>query len=387
MWDKFVLAVKSLSCNRRRSFLTVSMMAVGVMSIVGIETGVDILAEKVAGSFSRMGAELLSILPEEGREPVSYLQAQTFVRECSFAGAVSLSATLSTSEAVKCGGVVTDPVVTLVATDGGRLQCCGASLLCGRNLNEEDLSGRRHVAVIGDNVRRRLFNDGDGLDCLIEAGGTRYQVVGCIGRQGALFGTGLDGSILVPAFRGEGYTVTLIPAEGDDAGRCTALAVELMRRIRRLPPSEEPDFEITRSDSARAIVSGLRRKLSAAALAAGLITLLGSAVGLMNILLVSVRERTREIGTRRALGASASDIRREILSESVLIGQAGALAGTLSGVLAGNLVALALDGSFTVPWRWIVLSSAVCAAVSLLSALLPAGRAAAMDPVEALRSE
>lgn len=386
MGEELIQAVKSLSCNRRRSFLTVSMMAVGVMSIVGIETAVDILAERVAGSFSRMGSDLLTIAPEEGGAPLSFGEAAAFAREFQHAEAVSVSALLSPSAVVKCGTHSTDPVVALVATDGNCLKCRGALLLCGRFLAEEDVAGRRHVAVIGDNVRRRLFGEGTGLGCMIDAAGGRYEVIGCIERQGAVFGTGLDGSVLVPAFRGGDYSVTLVPRNGEETGAAAASAELLMRRIRRLAPSEKNDFEIVRADSARAIVAGLRRKLSAAALAAGLITLLGAAVGLMNILLVSVKERTREIGTRRALGARASDIRREILAESAVLGQAGALAGTVLGVLAGNLVAAALDGSFTVPWRWIIISAAVCGAVSLLSALLPAGRAAAMDPVEALRT-
>ena len=156
--------------------------------------------------------------------------------------------------------------------------------------------------------------------------------------------------------------------------------------VRRLPAGAEPDFEIVEADSAQATLSSLRKKLSLVALVIGLITMLGAAVGLMNSMLVSVKERTREIGTRRALGAKARAIERQFLSEALLIGLAGSAAGILLGLLLGNLVALALDGGFSVPWGWIATSVLLASLVSLSSGLLPARRAACLDPIEALRS-
>ncbi|MCR5744965.1 MAG: FtsX-like permease family protein, partial [Bacteroidales bacterium] len=159
-----------------------------------------------------------------------------------------------------------------------------------------------------------------------------------------------------------------------------------MAAARRLPPGAKPDFEIVQADTTQALFEALRQKLSLVALAIGLVTMLGASIGLMNSLLVSVKERTREIGTRRALGARARDIAGQFLMESVLIGQAGNVAGTVLGLAFGGLTAWALDGRFTVPWGWLIAALLLSLVVSLVSGLLPARRAAALDPVEALRS-
>ena len=159
-----------------------------------------------------------------------------------------------------------------------------------------------------------------------------------------------------------------------------------MAVIRRLPPGAEPDFEMIEADSAEATLASLRAKLSLVALAIGLVTMLGAAVGLMNSMLVSVKERTREIGTRRALGARARDIRLQFLGEALLIGLAGSASGVLLGLLLGNLVAFALEGGFSLPWGWTAAAVLLAASVSLASGILPARRAAALDPIEALHS-
>ena len=208
--------------------------------------------------------------------------------------------------------------------------------------------------------------------------------MGVLERQGALFGRDLDDAMLVPPDGAGGYQVTFrVAASGQAAA--VATAGTLMGAVRRLPPGSEPDFEIVRADSTEEMLASLRGKLSAAALVIGLITMLGAATGLMNSMLVSVKERTREIGTCRALGARARAIERQFLAEAVLTGQAGCLAGILLGLLLGNLVALTMEGDFIVPWRWIGFSVLLSLAVSLASGLLPARRAAALDPIEALR--
>ena len=158
-----------------------------------------------------------------------------------------------------------------------------------------------------------------------------------------------------------------------------------MAAIRRLPPGVAPDFEMVEADSAESTLASLRSKLSLVALAIGLVTMLGAAVGLMNSMLVSVKERTREIGTRRALGARARDIARQFLGEAVLLGLLGSAAGIVLGLLLGNLVALSLDGRFTAPWGWMAAAVFLASAVSLASGLLPARRAAALHPIDALR--
>ena len=386
MRDFFRFALDSLSTNRRRVLLTVAIIAVGVASLVGIETAVGVLTDRVAGSFDRLGAGLFTIRPKEDASPLDARQAAAFAAAFRQAEAVSCWCISRQAAIVRSGGKATDPVVEIVATDAGYLACQDLSLASGRNFSPYEVEQHAKVALIGDNVRRRLFGDSDAIGKEITAAGARYRVIGVLQRQGALFGTGIDSGILCPMETTESSCSVTVRTAPAAAGATLSEAGRLMTAIRRLPPGATPDFEIVQADSAQATLASLRAKLSLVALAIGLITMLGAAVGLMNSMLVSVKERTREIGTRRALGAKARAIARQFLGEALLIGLLGSAAGILLGLLLGNLVALALDGGFSIPWGWIAAAVLLASAVSLASGLLPARRAARLDPIEALRS-
>ena len=386
MRDFFRFALDSLSTNRRRVLLTVAIIAVGVASLVGIETAVGVLTDRVAGSFDRLGAGLFTIRPKEDASPLDARQAAAFAAAFRQAEAVSCWCISRQASIVRSGGKATDPVVEIVATDAGYLACQDLSLASGRNFSPYEVEQHAKVALIGDNVRRRLFGDSDAIGKEITAAGARYRVIGVLQRQGALFGTGIDSGILCPMETTESSCSVTVRTAPAAAGATLSEAGRLMTAIRRLPLGAAPDFEIVQADSAQATLASLRAKLSLVALAIGLITMLGAAVGLMNSMLVSVKERTREIGTRRALGAKARAIARQFLGEALLIGLLGSAAGILLGLLLGNLVALALDGGFSIPWGWIAAAVLLASAVSLASGLLPARRAARLDPIEALRS-
>ncbi len=384
MRDSFLFAWDSLSANRRRVRITVAIIAVGVASLVGVETAVDVLTDRVAGSFDKLGAGLLTIRSKDDAPPVDSRQAVAFAAQAS--PTVSVSAILDQAAIVRSGGASTDPVVRVLATDGSHLACEAVTLAAGRNFSPLEIEQHAPVALLGDNVRRRLFGDEDPVGREVTVAGRRLRVVGAIARQGAVFGTGLDGSILCPLSGTEpSCTVTMRVAAGS-MGEAVALAGRAMAAIRRLPPGAEPDFEIVQADSAQASLASLRSKLSLVALAIGMITLLGAAVGLMNSMLVSVKERTREIGVRRALGARARDIEHQFLAEALLTGMIGCAAGVALGLILGNLAAISLDGSFSAPWAWVFTAVLLASLVSLASGLLPARRAAALDPIEALRS-
>ena len=385
MRDFFRFALDSLSTNRRRVLLTVAIIAVGVASLVGIETAVGVLTDRVAGSFDRLGAGLFTIRPKEDASPLDARQAAAFAAAFRQAEAVSCWCISRQASIVRSGGKATDPVVEIVATDAGYLACQDLSLASGRNFSPYEVEQHAKVALIGDNVRRRLFGDSDAIGKEITAAGARYRVIGVLQRQGALFGTGIDSGILCPMETTESSCSVTVRTAPAAAGATLSEAGRLMTAIRRLPLGAAPDFEIVQADSAQATLASLRAKLSLVALAIGLITMLGAAVGLMNSMLVSVKERTREIGTRRALGAKARAIARQFLGEALLIGLLGSAAGILLGLLLGNLVALALDGGFSIPWGWIAAAVLLASAVSLASGLLPARRAARLDPIEALR--
>ena len=383
-------AFKSLGTNRLRTGLTVAIIAVGIMSLVSIQTALAIMTEKVAGSFSKMGADVFTVTSQDAGAPISLRQARLFKEsapEGMFA-AVGLSLERGSLLQAKYASAVTDPLVTLVEADENYLTLAQGAVAEGRMFSASEAASRSAVAVIGDNVRRKLFSASDGTSPVGEtilASGRHFKVTGVIERQGSMLGNGLDNSIITPICADGDFCITLIPAPGVAPSDALEAARARLSAIRRLAPGADADFIIARADSLQDKLSSIRTKLSLAALVIGLITLLGSAVGLMNIMLVTVKERTREIGIRKAIGAGRSQISLQFLSEAVVIGQIGGCAGIILGVLSGNLVGIIMEGTFTLLWGWIIASVLICLAVSILSGVIPARRAASLDPIEALR--
>lgn len=384
MRDEIRFALDSLLVNRRRMVLTVAIIAVGVASLVGIQTAVSILADEVAGSLGRAGAGLFTLQAQKEAPPISYRQAKSF---CEMSRAASVWSVVKKQAQLRSGGVTTDPVVRVLACDENYLACQDLRLVAGRGFTLREVEECLPVALIGDNVRKKLFGNENGLGEMLSCGSGRYRVVGVLAREGALYGSSLDASLLVPidASAADCRISVRVPETGTLSSAVAEAGAQLAA-VRRLPPGSEPDFEIAKAEGAEATLASLRSKLSLLALAIGLVTMLGASVGLMNSLLVSVKQRTQEIGTRRALGARARSISRQFLLESVVIGQMGNASGVLLGLLFGGLTALALGGRFSVPWPWLGAATLLSLAVSLAAGVLPARRAARLNPVEALRS-
>ena len=384
MRDEIRFALDSLLVNRRRMVLTVAIIAVGVASLVGIQTAVSILADEVAGSLGRAGAGLFTLQAQKEAPPISYRQAKSF---CEMSRAASVWSVVKKQAQLRSGGVTTDPVVRVLACDENYLACQDLRLAAGRGFTQQEVEERLPVALLGDNVRKKLFGNESGLGEMLSCGSGRYRVVGVLAREGALYGSSLDASLLVPidASAADCRISVRVPETGSLSAAVAEAGAQLAA-VRRLPPGRDPDFEIAKAEGAEATLASLRSKLSLLALAIGLVTMLGASVGLMNSLLVSVKQRTQEIGTRRALGARARSISRQFLLESVVIGQMGNASGVLLGLLFGGLTALALGGRFSVPWPWLGAATLLSLAVSLAAGVLPARRAARLNPVEALRS-
>ncbi len=396
----FNMAIDSLLDNRLRSTLTILIIAIGITSLVSIQTAIEGLSRTVERSFGRMGAHCFTIssLEEEGDRAargISLAEAQEFVRRYDSKAVVSITSSLLMQQ-VSAGGINSDPTVTLTATDEHHLRLGLASLASGRNFSSREIEGSSDLCIIGDNIARRLFSSRNPLGETLRLGAVEYSVTGVMEREGSLFGIGTDNTILVPlgAARSRflasdaSYSLSIMPVGEESAfEEAWERAVVVMKLIRGLRPQDEANFAISRSDSIIRELDSLKGKLSIAALVIGLITLLGASVGLMNILLVSVKERTCEIGIRKALGAKPRTIAMQFLTEAMLIGQIGCAAGLLLGLLFGNLVAKLLGCAFALPWRWLGLSVLICIVVSILSGYLPASRASRLDPIEALRCE
>lgn len=395
MKDQFGSALAAIRANRLRSVLTISIIAIGVTALVGIETAIGVLSRQLSNSFGRMGSGTLSLIPEAEARPFSWHEAATFAD--SFAtgeeGQVSLSAEITPMAVVTAAGKRTDPMISVVAADAGWLPVSNRTLALGRNFTTRESASGSAVCLVGHSLARKLFgSDAAAAGKTLSFSGMPYSVIGVLAAQGTLLGGGSDYTLVLPLQAGREWLpedtqwqITLRPLPGAES-QLEESARTRMRALRRLSPGAPDDFQFRRSDALQSRLDSLEKKLSIAALAIGLITLLGAAVALMNILLVSVKERTGEIGLRKALGERIASIRRSFLAESILIGQIGGVAGIVLGLLAGAVVALTLGGGWHIPWGWLAAALGLCVLVSLLSGTLPARRAAALQPVDALRS-
>ena len=400
------MALRAVRSNRLRSSLTIAIIALGITSLVGILTAVDSMDATLKDAYSRMGAGIINIrslysMPADMRRirnsrEISRAQAERFTDYYRAPATVTIFTTVLSGTRAEAGQKRTNPTTDVIATDGNYMKYNMLELSSGRSLSAADVEGGRFYCVIGDNVARTLFEaQEDPVGQTVHISGRSYIIIGVAAPVGNNAGGSMDGSILVPytnalanlATSTPDFTIGILPAPSVSPETAATEAEMTFRAVRRLAPFDDADFRITRSEAVIEELNSTMRTLTIAAIVIGLVTLTGAAVGLMNIMLVSVRERTREIGTRKALGAASKRIKAQFLVESVIIGQTGGLIGIAAGILIGNIIAAVMQASFVIPWLWMLLAIALCMAVGILSGYIPAKRAAALDPIECLRYE
>jgi len=400
------MALMALSSNKLRSSLTVLGIAVGVFSVIGVMTLISGMRSSIESGLNVLGANSFQItkFPPinfsdpwtrfRNRRDIGYAQAGRFKDLMAEFARVNLQ--------INRGGVTvinrelrTNPNVRLVGTDENFVTAFNYDVAWGRNLGADDVAYGRPVCLVGDAVVEKIFPAEDGLGKLVRINGQNYTVVGILAPKGASFGGNPDNLVVTPITRflaiyGRAWRSISINVQAPGQVELPATAeqaVGTMRLVRGLEPEDPNDFEVFSNESLIEAFDKIADVVAAGALIISGIALLASGVGVMNIMLVSVTERTREIGIRKSIGARKRSILLQFLAEAVALSLVGGVLGVAVGVGGGNAVAMAMNTAITFPWLWAGIGLLVCGGIGILFGLYPAWKAAALDPIEALRYE
>lgn len=403
------IALGSIRTQLLRTVLTVLIIGIGIMALVGILTVVSALENKISTSFASMGSNTFNIIQYDfskqsrGRGEVevinpiiSYPQAVAFKNKYTYPfSQTSISFTATAGAEVKFENEKTDPEIKVLGVDENFMKNAGLETNLGRNFTDFDIKNNSYSCIVGSDFEKGLLKNVNPIDKIISIRGAKFRVVGVLKEKGSTFGNSQDLRVLIPIQVARSlftapninYSLSTMVFKTELLDNAIDNAIITMRQVRKLSPVKDDNFAISRSDDLINKIEGITGYLTVAAFVIGLITIFGSSIALMNIMIVSVTERTREIGVRKSLGAKKSTIAIQFFMETLIIGQLGGLIGTLLGILIGFIAATALDFGFVIPWFAIFCAFIISFIVAIASGLYPAIKAAKLDPIEALRYE
>lgn len=403
------ISFTSIRSHLLRTTLTISIIAFGIMALVGILTAIDSLKFYLNENFSMMGSNTFNLRNREmvvhmggstqqarSYKAISYREALRFKDLYHFPASTSVYTHGTGIATLKYKNEKTNPNIQVMGIDENYIFNAGYEIERGRNLSAHEVQNGSHVAVVGSSIVESLFkNNEDPLGKLITVGAGKYRIVGVLKEKGSSIGFTGDRNCLLPISNvrqyfsrpNMNYTVSVRTESPEEMEAAIGEATGVFRNVRGDKLGQEDSFSIVKSDNIANMLLSLTGQVRFGATAIGLITLIGAAIGLMNIMLVSVTERTREIGIRKAIGATRKIIRNQFLIEAVVIAQIGGFLGIVAGIAAGNVLSHAIGSAFIVPWEWILLAVVLCFFVALASGIIPANKAARLDPIESLRYE
>lgn len=403
------ISLVSIRSHLLRTILTVMIISFGIMALVGILTATDSIKYFLTQNFSMMGANTFTIRnrtmnvhmgngprKEKRYEPITYAQASDFKERYDFPAFTSVFTRATGIATLKYGDKKTNPNVGVMGTDENYFATSGDEIDRGRNFTPHEIQYGYSSVILGSALVDDLFkNKEDPIGKIISIGPGKYKVIGVLKSKGSSMGFSGDRTCFLPVNNvrthfprpNMSFAINVMAYRPEQVDAAIGEATALLRNLRKVPVGLEDTFEMTRSDNiAKMLIENIKYVTMAATLI-GVITLLGAAIGLMNIMLVSVTERTREIGIRKAIGATKRVIRNQFLVESIVIGQLGGILGIILGIIIGNSISLMIGSSFIIPWVWIATGVVLCFIVALLSGIIPARKAANLDPIESLRYE
>lgn len=419
--NSFFLAYSTVKSNKLRTGITVAIIAFGIMALIGIITAIQAMNQSITESFSSMGANAFTIKFKESNvrfgghnnndatiskrgliqkksnlnKPIKKNDAEFFKQNFKFPAKVSIY--LRGARSIECNYEYkkTNPVCAVWGGDENYLDVNGYKIIEGRNLNNIDIESGRNVCIIGSNIAAKLFGEHPeySIDKIIRVSGMPYRVIGLLKSKGSSMGRVDD--IIFTSYNNArkfndaaaSFLIGVMVNNVIDLDISTGEASSVFRAVRKLQPKDAENFVIEKSDKFAEMFISFLSGISGAAAVIGLITLLGAAIGLMNIMLVAVNERTREVGLIKALGGTRKNIKHQFLFESMIISVMGALVGIFLGILIGNIAAILLKTGFVIPWAWVIGGIVICSAVGLLAGVYPASKAAKLNPIVALRHE
>lgn len=404
--ENIAIALQSIAGNRLRTSLTALIIAIGIMALVGILTAIEGIKQFTNDAFAGLGANSFTIqnrgsgisFGNGGHRKIypaiSYQEAERFQKTFKLPVRMSIDFTVSGTAIAKYESIKTNPNIRVIGSNENYIFIKGHKIAFGRNFSTSEVEHGANVVIIGDELRTKLFKNADPINKSILIGASKFRIIGVIAAKGSN-SFGGDKFCIIPVIKGRQIAATSKPSFAIvvNVGQPEALdatigeATSLFRNVRSLHLGQDDNFEIFRADSIQAELTNNLNGVTAAGFAVGIITLIGAAIGLMNIMLVSVTERTREIGLRKAIGATPSVIRKQFLIEAIVICLIGGIGGIILGMGAGNLIAVQISGTFVVPWFWLFCAIGLCTFIGLSSGFYPAKKAAKLDPVEALRYE
>ncbi|MCR9181843.1 MAG: ABC transporter permease [Flavobacteriaceae bacterium] len=401
------IALNSIRTQLLRTILTILIIAIGVFALVMILSAVKSLENTIAGDFASMGSNTFTlqrydfeIQRSNERQKVnpvlSYRDIKDFEESYNFPltrTAVSFTGTISAE--IKYENLKTDPEVQVLGINENFLNNSGLEVDLGRNFNSFDISNNNNVCIIGSDIVKSLFKDENPIDKVISVRGAKYTIVGVLKSKGSTFGNNQDLRVMIPIQAARSiftqpninYNISVMVDNAEMLDSAQEEAIITFRNIRGLSPLEENNFGMVRSDDLISRIASITGYLEAAAWIISIITIFGSSIALMNIMLVSVTERTREIGVRKSLGAKRKTIANQFIIETVLIGQMGGALGIFLGVVGGFLFAYFLKFDYSLPWAAMIAAAIISFIVAVIAGSYPAAKAAGLDPIESLRYE